>query len=507
MALSGLMNHVWPGSVKARLAAIFMIATTTLMCAFGGGSYYLTQQRLHQQKEALKGLLRQHLSQPVAKALWVFDVDGLNAALDAELGASVLGLAVYDEQGKLVSQRGDPLHFVQGGVVGNEEVFSFDVPPQNGRALGRIQVNWSDAELRKTLSATLWLAVAEVVGANLFLLAILWVGVDKLVFQRILSLQRALDHAASRSVADDMTALPVTQKDEFGAMSRSINAITERLGAELDAGREAEEEARAALSNLQSAQDELVRSEKMASLGRLVAGVSHELNTPIGNIVMVASTQQEIAEEFERTMVAGTMTRSGLTAYLLQSREGAELMLKSANKAAELIHNFKQVAVDQTSDRLREFDLASHIGEVLSVLGHLIAKMPLTLSLDLEPGIAMYSYPGPMDQVLTNLVVNAVKHGFDQDQPGTIAISAQRHGELALIQVSDNGKGIDPLDIGKIFDPFFTTKMGQGGTGLGLHISHNMVYGPLRGTLSVESTPGQGTTFTLAIPCRLAQVS
>ena len=148
----------------------------------------------------------------------------------------------------------------------------------------------------------------------------------------------------------------------------------------------------------------------MAALGSLVAGVAHELNTPIGNIVMVASTQQEKVQQFEQLVADGTITRRGLTDYLAEAREGADLILQSVNRAAVLIQNFKQVAVDQAGDRLRSFDLASQTAEVLAVIAHLLAKSPVNLEANLEPGIDMKSYPGPLGQVLTNLVLNAVNH-------------------------------------------------------------------------------------------------
>ena len=241
----------------------------------------------------------------------------------------------------------------------------------------------------------------------------------------------------------------------------------------------------------------------MAALGSLVAGVAHELNTPIGNIVMVASTQQEKVQQFGQLVADGTITRRGLTDYLAEAREGADLILQSVNRAAVLIQNFKQVAVDQAGDRLRSFDLASQTAEVLAVIAHLLAKSPVNLEANLEPGIDMKSYPGPLGQVLTNLVLNAVNHAFEPGQAGTITISCKRRGDFAHVTVSDDGQGIREEHLGKIFDPFFTTKLGQGGSGLGLHICHNMVYGPLNGRLTVESQWGRGSTFTMVLPCKV----
>jgi len=489
-----------PRSARAKLALIALLASALLMGGFGVGSYLMTEQRLHAQRDATWAQLQRHLAQPVSMSLWNFDIPSLNAALAAELGGSVLGMAVVDDGGKIIAQTGLALPVAGGDLPTDAEVLTMDLPKVEGNHLGSVQVAWSDSSLRQALTTTVWLALAQLVGVGLILLAVVWVGVDQFIFKRVRRLQQALDEAVRRDGASDIVALPVTADDEFGAITRSINAITARLGDELEAGKEAEEEARAALSNMQSAQEGLVQAEKMASLGRLVAGVAHELNTPIGNIMMVASTQQEVARQLDQAVATGALTRTALNAFAQRIDEGAELMLTSSRRAAELIQNFKQVAVDQTTDQLRDFDLAQQIAEMLSVIAHILAKTPIKLVQHLEPGIPMHSYPGPLGQVITNLVMNAAKHGFDGAQSGTITVTCARDGERACITVVDDGVGIPPENVGKIFDPFFTTKLGQGGTGLGLHISHNMVYGPLGGRITVHSAPAVATRFTLHLP-------
>jgi signal transduction histidine kinase len=500
MPFSVLRN--WkPRSAKATLATIALVASTLLMGVFAAGSYLMTEQRLHAQRTELWTQVQRHLGQPIAMALWNFDLKALNAALTSELGGSVLGLAVVDDAGKLVTQIGQSLPVAGGALPTDAEVLSFEIPPVDGHQLGHILVGWSDASLRQALNATLWLALAQLIGVSLALLAVVWVGVDLLIFRRVSALQQALDHAVSRDQAADIVTLPETANDEFGAITHSINAITRRLGDELEAGKESEEEARAALRNMENAQEGLVQAEKMAALGRLVAGVAHELNTPIGNIMMVASTQQEVARQLSQSTASGGLTRTTLTDLAGQLDEGANLMLSSARRAAELIQNFKQVAVDQTTDQLRDFDLDRQIAEMLSVIKHVLAKTPIKLVQQLEPDIAMHSYPGPLGQVLTNLVMNAAKHGFnDHTQAGTITVTCAREGDRARITVADDGSGILPENVGKIFDPFFTTKLGQGGTGLGLHIAHNMVYGPLGGRMTVQSTVAVGTVFAVLLP-------
>lgn len=495
-----MFKKITPQSVKGRLIAILVGVVTCLMCGFGAYSYLLTQQAFARQKEAARALVERQLAIPASNALWNFDVTAMEALLESALGGSVHELVVYTADGREFARRALTGAGVAGTDPGLIQKFDLAVPPVEGRALGHIQVSWSDGPLTAALNATLQRAVMEIVLLNLALVALFWFSMDRLVFRRVATLQQALDHAATREHGHEMVDIPVAVSDEFGALTRSINTITQRLGAEIEAGHVAEGEALSALNHLQNAQEGLVQAEKMASLGRLVAGVAHELNTPIGNIVTVASTHQELAEQFQRQFAEGSLTRSALAAYVSASSEGAVLIQRAAARAAMMIQNFKQVAVDQTTDQLREFDLAVQLEEVLSVIAPEISKTPVKLVRDLAPSIAMRTYPGPLGQVITNLVLNALRHGFDGNRVGVITVTSFLHGGLVKILVSDTGQGIPPENMGKIFDPFFTTKLGYGGTGLGLHISHNIVYGPLGGSMTVVSAVGVGTTFTLLLP-------
>ncbi|OYU44479.1 MAG: hypothetical protein CFE44_12725 [Burkholderiales bacterium PBB4] len=492
-----------PRSVKVQMIVILMGVVTALMCGFGAYSYVLTRQSFLQQKEEAKSLLERQLATPASNALWNYAEPAMGTLLESALGRSVQELVVYTSEGREFARRSFAASKLGAAESGTLQTFNMDLPPVQDRQVGHIQVTWSDGPLTEALHATLRRAVMEIVLLNVVLVGLFWFSMEHLLFRRVAALQQALDCAATRERANDIVAMPVAVQDEFGALTHSINAITKRLGAEIEAGHVAEEEALSALNNLQNAQEGLVQAEKMASLGRLVAGVAHELNTPIGNIVTVSSTHQEMVDQLALQMTEGALTRSALQSLVSASSEGAILMQRAAARAATLIQNFKQVAVDQTTDQLREFDLARQMQEVLSVIAPEISKTPVKLVVNLAPGIAMHTYPGPLGQVMTNLVVNAVRHGFDSQRPGTVTVSSLLQGEQVKIVVSDTGQGIPPDNLGKIFDPFFTTKLGAGGTGLGLHICHNIVYGPLRGSMALASTVGVGTTFTLQIPRRV----
>lgn len=260
------------------------------------------------------------------------------------------------------------------------------------------------------------------------------------------------------------------------------------------------EELQLALQRLQEAQDQMVRSEKLSALGALVAGVAHELNTPIGNAVTVASTLEDKTRDFARQTEQG-LTRNALNQYVVLSRDASQLILRNLLRANDLVRSFKQVAVDQTSEHRRRFDLAGTIEEVLATLHHRLKPGQIELSTRLEPNLDMDSYPGPLGQVITNLFMNALLHAFDSRETGHLELIAGRTapGEVTL-EFSDDGKGISAEHLSRIFDPFFTTKLGQGGSGLGLHIVHNMVHGLLGGHISAHSVLGEGTRFTIVLP-------
>lgn len=262
-----------------------------------------------------------------------------------------------------------------------------------------------------------------------------------------------------------------------------------------------------AMESLRHTQDELVRSEKMAALGSLVAGVAHELNTPIGNSVTVASTMQDQTRDLLNVLSGGALRKSSLTLYLENIRHGSEILMRTLGMASELIRSFKQVAVDQSSNQRRQFDLKDALQEVVSTLKPMYKATHYTLDMDLQPDIQMDSFPGPLGQIMTNFMTNALSHAFDGRAEGEIHISSKLLNEHTVSVVfSDNGLGISEANKKKVFDPFFTTKLGQGGSGLGLNIAYNLVTGVLGGTLKLESKLGYGTRFTMVLPLSAPEI-
>ena len=256
----------------------------------------------------------------------------------------------------------------------------------------------------------------------------------------------------------------------------------------------------AALDELRRTQNELVQAEKLASLGAMVAGIAHELNTPVGNALMVTTTLAHHQLEFERDLETG-LKRSRLNSFLLSVREVNDLVDRNLRRTADLIRSFKQVAVDRASEQRRQFKLDEVVSEISLTMSPVLRTSPYTFINEVSAGWQMDSYPGPLGQVLVNLVGNALTHAFEGRDSGYFRISAQAlsDGWVRLV-FADNGIGITQQDIGRIFDPFFTTKLGQGGSGLGLSIVHNIVTGMLGGHVEVQSVLGEGTVFHIDIP-------
>ncbi len=257
-----------------------------------------------------------------------------------------------------------------------------------------------------------------------------------------------------------------------------------------------------ALETVRSMQTELVRSEKMAALGSLVAGIAHELNTPIGNGVTMASTLEAHSITLLAEFEADRPRRSRITPLLEAIRQGADILVRSLERAAALISSFKHVAVDQSSDQRRDFDLKETIDELVLMLESMYRGQH-RVELDLCMGVQMDSYPGALTQVLTNFISNAVAHAFPQDQHGVMRISSRLMAEEQVeIIFSDDGCGIAPADLDHVFEPFFTTKLGQGGSGLGMSIVYNLVTGVLGGSISLASSVGSGTRLHLILPLK-----
>lgn len=254
------------------------------------------------------------------------------------------------------------------------------------------------------------------------------------------------------------------------------------------------------LENLEMTQAHLIESEKMASLGGLVAGVAHEINTPIGIGVTAASTLADHTEKAVAAYESKQLKGSALTTYFDIALRSSRLILNNLDRVSELVQSFKQTAVDQTHLEQRRFEVKKYLQDTLLTLMPHLKKTPHHILVSGDEQLEINSYPGALSQVITNLIMNSLRHAYPEDKAGTLRFDITEDNHLVKIVYSDDGCGIPAQHLGKIFEPFFTTARAQGGTGLGLHIVYNLVTQKLQGTIQVQSEIGVGTTFILRLP-------
>jgi two-component system, NtrC family, sensor kinase len=259
-----------------------------------------------------------------------------------------------------------------------------------------------------------------------------------------------------------------------------------------------------AVAELTLMRDKLVEAEKMSALATLVAGISHEINTPVGTSITLASTLADETAILNAAVTQGQLKRSALNDYLSIATESTALLMSNLNRAGDLIQSFKQVAVDQIILEQRTFRIKEYIEEVLASLAPHLKKTSHTLIVQGDESLEINSYPGALAQITTNFITNSLTHAFESLPFGEIFINISECDHQVRIQYTDNGCGIPPENLGKIFDPFFTTARNRGGTGLGLNIVYNLVTQKLQGTIEVQSEMNQGTHFNILLPLSIA---
>lgn len=294
------------------------------------------------------------------------------------------------------------------------------------------------------------------------------------------------------------SALDVTQLRETEAALHSANdELEKRVQLRTD-------ELKAASEELQRAMQQLVQSEKLAALGGLVAGVAHELNTPIGNAMTVVTTLIDHLATFRAEVEANTLRRNQISSFIDTCSQACVMLERNTQRAAELVASFKQVAVDQTSMRRRQFSLREAVEETLLTVAPSYKHQPVVVTHDIPEALELNSFPGALEQAISTLVENAVIHARGNRPQLNIMISAQpvnlKGSPGVSISVKDDGVGMPPEVARRVFDPFFTTQLGQGGSGLGLYVVYSLVTGVLGGVINLSTQPGQGSCFTLVVP-------
>ncbi|TKB04655.1 HAMP domain-containing histidine kinase [Alteromonas portus] len=290
------------------------------------------------------------------------------------------------------------------------------------------------------------------------------------------------------------------QKDELIAHQRELRQENENrqyIEAEL---RKRNQELASSMDTLHQAQEQLVESERMASLGGLVAGIAHDVNTPLGVSVTAASFLQERLNNLKTDFEDKSLTSKNMASFIDEAEQTALLLLSNLERASDLIASFKQVAVDQTSETEREFVLGDYINEIIQSLKPSFKHTEHQINVTCPDNLTVTCAPGAIAQIVTNMVVNSITHGFENNVAGTITLDVKEAGENVVINYKDNGRGLSEEELSKLFDAFFTTKRAEGGSGLGTHIMYNLVTQSLHGHIEAESTLGSGLQYIIRFP-------
>lgn len=515
-------------SIRLRLMVLFIVVTSSTLAGFGIYARFQLSSELELRFRQVQQETLSRLTIGVPQALWDFSHDSARSILAAEMQPTdVRGILILDTDGRLFvgALRDDAGQVVTARSVQqlpgvrveadlHRQLSEPELAPGADRSalLGKVVVFFSRDRIDATLHSDTRRRVIEILVVDLILLVSLGLSL-RMVFQPLARLRDAL-FELSRQDRSEVEELPETQRDEFGEVIQGFNQTQRKLKHVMERRRQAEEEARAAAikseeayANLRSAQASMLQSEKLASLGGLVAGVAHEINTPVGVALTSASMLHTVTRTVRRSISDGPIRKSDVLAYMETAEQSAWLIMSNVERAAQLIQSFKQVAVDQTSENRREYVLNDYIHEVMASLQSKIRQSHAQVSVDCPQDIVLDGYPGAMAQVLTNLTMNALVHAFGATEGGRIEIAVTQRDGRACLTFRDSGCGIALEHLGRVFDPFFTTRRGQGGTGLGLNIVHNIIEKQFGGTIQVTSELGVGTCFFLRFPIASPGVS
>lgn len=387
-------------------------------------------------------------------------------------------------------------------LVDNEEV-------------GRIIIKEDDNYLSAFIDTTLTYML-PVVLASMILVWLVSRSVQNRLAAPLNQLTQAVHEVAYKQ--DYSKSVEIISNDEFGELGNAFNQMLAKLGehdrfrveketeiirlnAELeDKVYERTKELRSSLDDLKLTQQQLVEQEKMASLGELVAGVAHEINTPIGVGITAVSHMAESISRIQTAFESGKLTKKEFGDMLSAINESADIIGSNLRRAADLVKAFKAVAVDQSSAELRQIELEGYIKDILTSLRPKLKRTKHEIDIQIPISIELYCDPGAISQIITNLIMNSLNHAFLADQVGHISIAANIKGGTLHLTYSDDGQGIDEDILQRLFDPFVTTKRGQGGSGLGTHIIYNLVTQALGGRIQCVSELGQGSRFEITLP-------
>lgn len=381
--------------------------------------------------------------------------------------------------------------------------------------IGQIKLFLSNRSVEKLASNSLkWTFIAWVAGILMMMIFTRWI--KNYLMRPVVQLDTKMKQLSKNQ--DYSQRAPVASKDEIGDLAASFNIFLSRLEdnevhrhnkereiLELNAILEDKvtqrtQELERQITYLQETQTQIVEQEKLASLGGLMAGFTHEVNTPIGISLTLSAHLRDRLELLRQDFESGALTKQQFIELTDDIKEACSKIQSNLDKAAEHIKSFKAFTIDQSNDEARLFNLKYFVTSIINALKPTLKMTAIKIDVIMDEGIEIRSYPIVFSQIVTNLVINSIAHAFEASQPGNIRIAAYFEGDFLVFDYSDDGKGIDPSIKERLFEAFVTTAKERGGSGLGTHIVHSLITRTLGGEVEFTSQPGQGTRFLFRIP-------
>ena len=422
--------------------------------------------------------------------------------------------------------------YESGIVSNNPQDDHFLIPIEhNNRAIGELEVGFArDSILKDIIRSAEKMIYMQMIAGLLLALLLFW-RVHRIITRHLIDLNRQLSVKKENNDHKFLSLNRTNYHDELSALVDSFNQLTEEINNELLNKEEAQaalaetnnkleqrveertenlqeaiDELHTTLENLRNTQGQLIESEKLSSLGGMVAGVAHEINTPIGLCITTHSFIKDLFKDMHKRFEDGSISKSNFTEFMHGMEESVDILSKNLERAAKLVKSFKHVSEDQAGEALRKFNLDEYLHEILSTLNPKLKTTRHSVKIDCPNDIELEGFPGALSQIITNLVMNSLLHGFEGIEQGHITIEAEQQADKVIILYFDDGIGLNKESQTKIFEPFYTTKRGYGGTGLGMHLVYNLVNQTLQGSIQLQQA-SQGCAFMITIPSKIDESS
>ena len=367
---------------------------------------------------------------------------------------------------------------------------TFTMKNSNNQPFGTIDYFFSNRILQKEIFFDATISIIKILLICTILFIFLTAVLRKTLTSHLMNLKNTLIFFAKGNFS---ARSRIESNDEIGELSDTFNMLAENTQIRIS---ELE-------SVLSKRTNQLMLSQKMASLGELAAGTAHEISTPIGTAFTAATHLKDKTLSFAESYQKNNLTRSEFEAYLAEVEESMSLIISNITKSSSISQNFKKIASDRTNENTKSFNLKHYLEEIILSLKPQIRKTKHIIQINIPEHIEISTYPGVLSQVMSNLIINSLIHGFDGIEEGIISIDAGMDNDSIIMIYSDNGRGISEENLSKIFTPFFTTKKDKGGTGIGLSLVKNLIEETLKGKIACESVQDKGTMFKISFPANI----